>query len=163
MGYRKHIRLANYDYKQNGYYFITICTARNAPLLNEYKDMIIEELVNLEKRFLGVKLDFNEIMEDHIHFILYFHEANISLPCVIQAFKSITTLKAKQAKECVAAELALPMEALGAKQALQLRRLWQPNYYEHIIRNESALNKIREYIMNNPEKERYDWDKLDVV
>jgi len=40
--------------------------------------------------------------------------------------------------------------------------IWQPNYYEHVIRNESALNKIREYIINNPDKEEYDWGKLDV-
>src|SRR3972149_5013877 len=29
--------------------------------------------------------------------------------------------------------------------------LWQRNYYEHIIRNEDGLNKIREYIQNNPQ------------
>ncbi|MBE0427599.1 MAG: transposase [Nitrospirae bacterium] len=29
-------------------------------------------------------------------------------------------------------------------------KLWQRNYYEHIIRNETELNKIREYIINNP-------------
>ena len=29
-------------------------------------------------------------------------------------------------------------------------RLWQCNYYEHIIRNEDELNRIREYIINNP-------------
>jgi len=28
--------------------------------------------------------------------------------------------------------------------------VWQRNYYEHIIRNEDELNKIREYIQNNP-------------
>ncbi len=31
---------------------------------------------------------------------------------------------------------------------------WQPNYYEHIIRNEKELSRIREYIQNNPLK----WD-----
>ncbi len=30
------------------------------------------------------------------------------------------------------------------------RKLWQRNYYEHIIRNENELNRIREYIVNNP-------------
>lgn len=30
------------------------------------------------------------------------------------------------------------------------KRLWQRNYYEHAIRNENELNKIREYIANNP-------------
>jgi len=29
-------------------------------------------------------------------------------------------------------------------------RLWQRNYYEHIIRNEPDLSRIREYIVNNP-------------
>ena len=29
-------------------------------------------------------------------------------------------------------------------------RLWQRNYYEHIIRNQSAMDKIRHYIVNNP-------------
>jgi putative transposase len=29
-------------------------------------------------------------------------------------------------------------------------KLWQRNYYEHIIRNEIELNRIREYIQNNP-------------
>jgi len=31
-------------------------------------------------------------------------------------------------------------------------KLWQRNYYEHIIRNDVELNRIREYIANNPAK-----------
>ena len=37
-------------------------------------------------------------------------------------------------------------------------RLWQRNFYEHVIRDESDLNRIREYIINNPanwEKDEY--------
>ena len=30
------------------------------------------------------------------------------------------------------------------------KRLWKRNYYEHIIHNESDLNRVREYIMYNP-------------
>jgi putative transposase len=30
------------------------------------------------------------------------------------------------------------------------RPVWQRNYYEHIIRDEGDLNRIREYIINNP-------------
>ena len=29
-------------------------------------------------------------------------------------------------------------------------KVWQRNYYEHIIRNEKALNNIQQYIINNP-------------
>jgi REP element-mobilizing transposase RayT len=28
--------------------------------------------------------------------------------------------------------------------------VWQRNYYDHIIRNEESLNKIRQYVLNNP-------------
>jgi len=35
-------------------------------------------------------------------------------------------------------------------------RLWQRNYYEHIIRNEEEMNGIREYIMNNPAQWSFD-------
>lgn len=29
-------------------------------------------------------------------------------------------------------------------------RFWQRNYYEHIIRDEKSLHRIRDYILNNP-------------
>ena len=29
-------------------------------------------------------------------------------------------------------------------------RLWQRNYYERIVRNESEMHRIRQYIINNP-------------
>ena len=31
-----------------------------------------------------------------------------------------------------------------------VEKLWQRNYYEHIVRNDEDLNRIREYIENNP-------------
>jgi len=43
----------------------------------------------------------------------------------------------------------------SAKQINKIRNtpgipVWQRNYYEHIIRHENELNRIREYIVNNP-------------
>ncbi len=35
------------------------------------------------------------------------------------------------------------------------KRFWQRNYYEHIIRDEDDLNRIREYIISNP----MNWEK----
>lgn len=37
-------------------------------------------------------------------------------------------------------------------QATPATHVWQRNYYEHIIRDETDLNQIREYIENNPAK-----------
>ena len=43
---------------------------------------------------------------------------------------------------------------LRARNALDAspQRIWQMNYYEHIIRNERELNQIREYIIDTPRK-----------
>jgi putative transposase len=35
-------------------------------------------------------------------------------------------------------------------------RLWQRNYFEHVIRNEDSLNRIREYILDNPTRWEFD-------
>ena len=35
-------------------------------------------------------------------------------------------------------------------------KIWQRNYYEHIIRNDELLNRIREYIQNNPMQWAFD-------
>ncbi len=37
-----------------------------------------------------------------------------------------------------------------ARQHTDIHIVWQRNYYEHIVRDENDLNRIREYIMNNP-------------
>ena len=38
----------------------------------------------------------------------------------------------------------------------QGKPIWQRNYYEHIIRNENELNKIRQYVIDNPAKWEFD-------
>ena len=55
-----------------------------------------------------------------------------SLSSLMAGFKSITTKK-----------INILQDAPGTK-------LWQRNYYEHIIRNQDAMDKIRQYIVNNP-------------
>jgi len=56
----------------------------------------------------------------------------------VAGFKSITTKRINQINK-----------APG-------RSIWQRNYYEHIIRDEHELNKIRRYIINNPPQWEYD-------
>ena len=148
MNYRKHIRLPNYDYSQNGYYFVTICTHMRRPIFVDAVKSLVEQKINqIHKYYKGVDIDYNEVMPTHVHIILILNDTNTSLPKIINAFKSWVTRDIKR-------NVAAPSYGANA--------IWQPNYYEHVIRNESALNKIREYIINNPDKEEYDWGKLDV-
>ena len=142
---RKNIRLKNYDYSSNGLYFVTICTNFRRPFLDDkkIKEIVVDELARLKTRFKRVEVDYFAVVPNHIHLVLYFEDSKYSLPQVIQAFKSLTTLRAKQ---------ALPLQVKT--------QLWQRNYYEHVIRTDKVLNKIREYIQNNPLVERLKVEEL---
>jgi len=130
------MRLKSYDYQTNGAYFVTICTDFKKKFISRKEKIILEkELKNLENRFAGVTIDYFAIMNNYLHIIFLFDEANINLPRVIQAFKSLTTLKLKQ-------------------NGFTGKVFWQRNYYEHVIRSEKTLEKIREYIQNNPLAEK---------
>jgi len=48
------------------------------------------------------------------------------------------------------------------RQNTSVQHVWQRNDYEHIIRDESELNRIREYIVNNPKKWEFDRKNPDV-
>jgi len=133
---RKNIRLKYYDYKSDGYYFIIICTAKRKPVLLKFKKEIEETFKYLENKIKGFKLDFYIVMSNHLHAIFILNDAVLSLGEIVRRFKALLSKKTG------------------------IKPLWQWNYYEHVIRNERALNKIREYILNNPYQERYDFKKI---
>ena len=141
--YRKHLRLREFDYNSNGAYFVTICTHNRLPIItDEYKKIIEQELIGLEERFSGMKIDYHVFMSHHIHFIALLTGSAVTISRIIQAFKSLTTLKIKR---------------LGYED----KRFWQPNYYEHVIRNEQSLGRIRKYIVENPLAEALDWKEIE--
>ncbi|HQH19827.1 MAG TPA: transposase [Bacteroidales bacterium] len=61
-----------------------------------------------------------------------------SIPTIIRLFKSTTTKQINQMRQT-------PHQTL-----------WQCNYYEHIIRNDDELARIRQYIINNPKQWKED-------
>lgn len=165
--YRKSIRLKNYDYSSNGYYFVTICTQNREKLFGEIvgatlcgrpnnpDKLIVKWLLELENKFKGVKIDEYIVMPNHIHFIIKRtgdhtgstgdHTGSPLLRDIIGWFKTMT------ANEYIA----------GVKNGSFMPfkgRLWQRNYYEHIIRNYDDYINIAEYIQNNPLK--WEEDKL---
>nr|VFK56562.1 MAG: Transposase IS200 like [Candidatus Kentron sp. TUN] len=58
--------------------------------------------------------------------------ASGSVPTIIRSFKSAVTKRINQSRKTPG------------------MRLWQRNYWEHIVRDEPELLHIREYIRNNP-------------
>ena len=162
--HRRSIRLKGYDYSQNGAYFLTICVhnkkclfgkiVNNEIKLNDAGRMLEEEWSNLAIRFKNIQLDEHVVMPNHFHGIIMVEAPLVgaqdatqvetpptkSAPAIsnmVGAFKSITTC---QYIDGVKIRGWPPFK----------KKLWQQNYYEHIIRNEASLEKIRNYVLGNP-------------
>ncbi|HRQ29231.1 MAG TPA: hypothetical protein PLU49_04095 [Saprospiraceae bacterium] len=173
--HRRSIRLKGYDYSRAGLYFITICTQNRACLfgeikngemiLNQYGQIAANEWMKTTEIRSNVELGELIIMPNHIHGIIRllgrgelhspdnklgvcntpqrspdnkigeFHSPQRTIGAIVRGYKSAVTRK---------------IGSLRFKE-----KLWQSNYYEHIIRNERAYFIISEYIRNNPAN----WDK----
>ncbi len=128
----RRIRLATFDYKSPGAYFITVCTHDRRPILQGSLAALAErELCAVEQRFLTVTVDYHVIMTDHVHAIFLFDGVAVSLPDVMRACKSRTTI-------------------LARREGLVASRLWQRSYYDRVIRSDAELERIRKYIQENP-------------
>lgn len=153
---RKSLRIPGYDYATPGSYFVTICANDRVPrfsqvrkhdvMLTDAGEMALSEWMNLEARFPRVELDDVILMPDHMHAIIWLTgdgegESPVKLGRVVQAFKSLTT----NAYSRGVRELGWPSFD---------RKLWQPGYFEHIIRSDRSLERHREYIASNPARWR---------
>ncbi|MCI0448394.1 MAG: transposase [Chlorobi bacterium] len=129
---RKQIHLKDFDYKCSCYlYFITICTFNKNPY---FKNHEIAKVLEEEFKF---RISKNEvfiycycIMPDHFHLLLSFTDQyNKSLQVWISSFKRFTSKTVKE--------------------RFNLNKLWQRNFYEHIVRTDESFSSIAEYILNN--------------
>ncbi len=137
----KNVRLSGYNY-HNGWFFITNKTEQCSPsLVGEIHDLVKTELDLISLVCQGVSLDYATIMPTHIHCILILEDAEFPLSEIWRRFKARCTHFAKEA-------------------GYSGKSLWQRNYYEHTIRNERALERIREYIHNNPLKENLPFNEI---
>ncbi len=150
---------------------MTICTNNREYLFGEITDGVMRlnqlgEIVRdawLQTATIrpNVVLDEFIVMPNHLHGIIviekqsnHFHRGVLqyapttatgklrspsqTIGAIIRGFKSFVTVKINQIDN-----------SFG-------RKIWQRNFYEHIIRQEDDLNKIREYIVNNPLKWGHD-------
>ncbi|GAB4236248.1 MAG: transposase [Stanieria sp.] len=160
---RKSLRLPKYDYSGNGAYFITICIKNRECLLgkvhdgqvilNEFGQIITNIWSSLSTRYEQIELDEFVVMPNHIHGIIIINSVETIHELSLQ--KSSAELSIKERRRMLLPKAIGYFKMNSAKQINQMRQtigvsLWQSNYYEHIIRDETALNIIRTYIINNP-------------
>jgi putative transposase len=176
--HRRSIRLKSYDYTQMGVYFITVVTKDRECLFGEVTDgetrlndagkAIERWWVELNRKFTMVETDQFVVMPNHFHGIIAIADVRVgadlrvgpasnrngangragahigaplraSIPWMVQWFKTMTT------NEYIRGVKQLGWTGFRGQ-------LWQRNYYEHVIRTQESLDRIRQYIVENPAK-----------
>ncbi|WP_022949359.1 transposase [Methylohalobius crimeensis] len=168
--HRRTIRLPGYDYSRAGSYFVTICTRNRECLfgdivdgemrLNEAGQIVAEEWMKTAEIRDEIELDEWVIMPNHIHGVVVISDgASLSQRCcrgdrpVAPTIRRRGSPKGQQSRSISA--VVAGFKSVATKRINVLRQtpgavLWQRNYYEHIIRDEESLNRIRQYIAVNP-------------
>ncbi|MBE6779997.1 MAG: hypothetical protein E7545_03355 [Ruminococcaceae bacterium] len=157
---RKPNRLENYDYSQNGAYFITICVKDRKPILSkivgtgvpdcprilllpygEIADKYIHQFNNFYEHISVIKY---VIMPDHIHFLISISNGQSRTPVPTRGNIKIYN------KNSTIAKFVSTFKRFCNKEFGN--NIWQARYYDHIIRNQEDYNEKWDYIENNPKK-----------
>jgi putative transposase len=154
---RKSIRIQGFDYSEQGAYFITIITHKRKCIFGEinHGEMHLSPTGSIVKQiwesipdhFPQAYVDHFVIMPNHIHGIIELVRARHAVPLQYEQFGkpvsgSIPTI-IRSFKSTVTRQVNLNRESPGEK-------VWQRNYYEHVIRNERELQAIYDYLVTNP-------------
>jgi putative transposase len=182
--HRRSIRLPGYDYGSAGAYFVTICTHQRELLFDDPVLRRVAETLwqRIPRHFPHVRLDEWVVMPNHLHGLVVITgdprrgEASPAIgshaePVPASETGSVSQVVPRDASPLPRRPNGVSSGSLGAiignfksvtaRRINRLRRtpgapVWQRNYYEHIVRDERALNAIRQYIADNPA--RWAWD-----
>ncbi len=161
--HRRSIRIPGYDYSQGGMYFVTICTRDRECLfgdmvdggmrLNKFGYIVHEEWEKSVEIREEIELDAFVVMPNHIHGVVIITVGNVGAT-------GRSPLRSGPPKRSLGA-LVGGLKSAVTKRINDLRGtpgipIWQPNYYEHIIRNAESLTRIRQYIFDNPARWAFD-------
>ena len=157
---RKSIRLKEYDYSQEGCYFITICVKNGHEMLGEIVNhqLILSEHGSIVKREIDSIYEIRKecavkkfvIMPNHIHLIVQIVGDDGNRPV------SPHTDGVNHRADChPPLRKSVPNMVQGLKGAVTRQigfSLWQRSYHDHIIRNREDYQRIWQYIDENPIK-----------
>ena len=150
---RQSIRLREFDYSAEGMYYITLVTqdreevfgtVRHAMMhLSPAGEMVRKAWIGIQRYDSRISLDEFIVMPNHMHGILFIAgrgrcpAPTISLSSIVRRFKSWTTN-----------QYMWDVRTLGWPPFR--KRLWQRNYYDHVVGTDRDLRGIRKYIRDNP-------------
>lgn len=145
---RKRIRLRDYDYSDNGVYFITVCTKERQKILSHVDvgatigrppkvvltdcGRIVEEMIQeIPHRYPMIAVDNYVIMPNHVHLLLFVYRTS-GRPMVAPTISRVIN------------------QFKGAVSKRAGKSIWQTSFYDHIIRSENDYRSVWEYIDMNP-------------
>ena len=149
---RKPTRLKDFDYSQNGYYFITICTYQKQkalgnivgegfplPQLTQQGKIVEKYILSVNKKYPCVAVNKFVIMPNHIHIILCVGNNGRGNPSPTIS-NVVGWLKYNATKQ---------INLIDGNTGNQI---FQRSFHDHIIRGENDYLKIWNYIDTNPQK-----------
>ena len=172
---RRSIRLKDHDYSQAGAYYITVCTQERECLfgqvvdgqmqLNEAGRIVQAVWDGLSQFHDGIELDAFVVMPNHVHGIIVIRAsvgAIHELPVQAIHESPATPARIADRRRMLLSKIVGRFKMVSGKEINFLRQtmgqpVWQRNYYEHIIRDEESLRRIRRYIADNPAQ--WDFDR----
>ncbi len=159
--HRRSIRLASYDYRAGGAYFITICAHEKRHVFgcvhegetkaNVYGEIMAEEWLRTAELRTNVMLDEWIVMPNHFHAIVIIThqvDADVGAHCnapLRRAPQSLSSLVSG-----FKGSVNRHINTYRTEHNLPLVKVWQRNYFERIIRDEKELHDTRRYILENP-------------
>lgn len=173
---RQSIRLKGYNYAQAGLYFITICThnrehlfgsvMNGAAVLNNAGRITAKCRQDIPVHFSNAVLHDYIVMPNHVHGIIELQSLssaggqNVGVqnfdPLHFDPSQVITENKFQQIIPQSIGSIIRGFK-IGVTKWFryengyqQDQKIWQRNYYDHIIRNNAAYHRITQYIINNP-------------
>ena len=174
---RRSLRLKEYDYRNAGAYFVTICTQDRECLFGVVESEVEGEVVLYNPAGIEVvrvweecvaarqhlKIDEFVLMPNHFHAIVSIIDNSVGVDLRVNP-KNLAhqsgQIRRSAPTEGSLSELVQRFKAYSTNKYIHgvknhnwphfNKRLWQRNYYERVIRNDEELNAIRQYIIDNP-------------
>lgn len=163
---RKTVRLCDYDYAE-GEYFVTICTEGRVHYFGEIEHGEIQltkigeylkmQIENIHTHYPYAEIPLFTIMPNHVHLIVIIDD----VPYVRRdAARHVPTTKNERMFVVAHCQGWLSVVVAGIKSAVtrfanenNITFAWQQRFYEHVVRSRTEMNRIAEYIEQNP----YNW------
>ena len=160
---RRSMRLRGHDYSTPGAYLITACTHERLLLFGRVNDckmeanrlgtIVEDSWSELPNHYGNVSLDAFVLMPNHVHGVIVIEDESTVVAAGFKpAFTAAEATRQHAVPEIVRAFKTFSARKINAMRATPGKQVWQRGFYDHVIRGERELDRVRAYITDNPRK-----------